>query len=144
MSETIDLTRDDNSDDGGRKTDQTNHQEGQRKRKKTSSRPKSVYVIIHDKEPQDSGSDHHRSSFLPARQDTEIVGIYYDYTEAVSAAEEYVMEEFDVDEDSDDDGSDGEGPLSHIDWEEEGWLREEELDANECNDRVHIQKHDVY
>lgn len=142
MSETIDLTRDGNSDDGGRKSDQTNHQEGQRKRKKTSSRPKSVYVVIHDKEPQGSGSDYH-DRFLSDRQDTEIVGIYYKYSDAAKAAGEYVMEEFDLDEDPDEDESDDEGPLSHIDWEDEGWFREEESDANECNDRVHIQKHDV-
>lgn len=150
MSETIDLTTrdsDDSSDDSSaRKSDQTNSQEGQRKRQKTSnSRPKVVYVVIHDKEPQDSGSDYRLSSFLPTRQDTEIVGIYYNYSDAARAAGEYVigLGFCDVDEDSNVDESDDEGPLSYIDWRAEGWYRQEQCDGNECHDRIHIQKHDV-
>jgi hypothetical protein len=138
MSETIDLTGDNSSDDTGRKSDQTNHQESKRKRQQTSSRPKSVYVVIHDKEPPSFARRYKRSSFLPTRQDTEIISIHYNYSDAVSATVEYVMEEFDFYEDEGDDGN----PLSHVDWGE-GWLWEEEYDVNVCNDRIRIEMHDV-
>ena len=139
MSETIDLTGDHSSDDTGRKSDQTNHQESKRKRLKTNSRPKSVHIVIHDKEPPSDVYD--RYSFLPTRQDTQIISIHYNYSDAVSAAVEYVIEEFDLYEDESDDGDDR-NPLSHVDWRE-GWLREEEYDANACDDRVRIVMHDV-
>jgi hypothetical protein len=143
MSEAIDLTRDDDGDnDTGRRSEQTNHQEGRRQRQRTTRPlPSSVYVVIHDKEPQDSGSDYRRSAFLPSRQDTKIVGIFYDYSSAARAAADYVVDEFclDYDEDESDDGD----RLGHIDWMDEGWYREEECDANECNDRVHIENHQV-
>jgi hypothetical protein len=41
--------------------------------------PKKVYIVVHDKEPQDSGSDVYRAGFLPARQDTTIVSVHYSY-----------------------------------------------------------------
>ena len=43
--------------------------------------PSTVYLVIHDGEPQDSGSDYR--SMSPARQDTEIVGIFYGIGRAV-------------------------------------------------------------
>lgn len=148
MSDVIDLTR--NTDDGRRS--ERSPQQGQRQRRRTS-RPSRVFVVIHDKEPQDSGSDHNRSAFLPSRQDTVIVGIFYEYDSAARAAGEYVRDTFDIYEDEEEEGGDGGNdddsdeesiaPLSHIDWRSEGWFRQEESDANECDDRVHIMEERV-
>ncbi len=146
MSDTIDLTGDDNND--GRRSEHNNQQQGgQRQRRRTTApqhdvaRPSNVYIVIHDKEPQDSGSDYHYSSTLPSRQDTKIIGVFYEYSSAALAAEDYVREEFCIDEDEEDD--EDEGPFSGIDWQGEGWFRPEEWDANECDVRVHIQCHRV-
>ncbi|KAL7497366.1 hypothetical protein ACHAWT_006378 [Skeletonema menzelii] len=146
MSNTIDLTGDDN-DDGRRSEHNFQQQGGQRQRRRTTApqsvtRPSNVYIVIHDKEPQDSGSDYRYSSMLPSRQDTTIVGVFYEYSSATRAAEVYVRNQFCYDEDEE--GSDeDEGPFIGIDWQGEGWFRQEECDANECDDRVHIQSHRV-
>lgn len=115
----------------------------QRRRTAAAARPNRVYIVIHDKEPQDSGSDYRYSAFLASRQDTIIVGVYYDYNNACHAAGDYVRETFDMYEDEDDDDSDSEDQFSDVDWEGDGWFRREECDANECDDRVHIQEHRV-
>ena len=83
------------------------------------------------------------NAFLPNRQDTEIVGIYYDYNDACKAAWEYVKDKFGIDEDKDDEGSDSEEQFKFIDWDKERWFNQEEHDANGCDDRVHVQKHTV-
>lgn len=103
----------------------------QGRRTAATPRPSRVYVVIHDKEPQDSGSDYRYSAFLASRQDTEIVGVYYDFSNACRAAGDYVRKTFDVHR------------LSGIDWEEDGWFRQEDYSANECHDRVHVQEHRV-
>jgi hypothetical protein len=133
------------------------HNKRQRQETNGSALPTKVYIVIHDKEPQDSGSDYRHSMFLPSHQDTDIIGVFRNYKDAAYAAGEYVVENWDVeDEDDDDDDDDGDEeesgdkngnnnklkpPLSYIDWMEDGWYREEDNDANECHDRVHIQEH---
>ena len=121
MSETIDLTNDDV--DAGRRSEQTSHQEGRRQRQRTESRPSNVYVVIHDKEPDDSGSDYNYSAHLPDRQDTTIVGIFYEYHSAARAAGEYVRDDLGEEEEEDegdDDDAESRAPFSDIDWRGEG------------------------
>jgi hypothetical protein len=133
MSDVIDLSKaDDDADD-----DVNNEPPAKR------FRPSQVYIAIHDKEPQDYGSDYNYSSFLPSRQDTKIVGVYYSYENVVSSATEYAENEFGLGEEEDEDDDSDSGPLGHIVWNGEGWFRREESDANECNDRVHIREHAV-
>jgi hypothetical protein len=129
MSDVIDLSKDDN----------VVNNEPPVKR----SRPSQVYIVIHDKEPQDSGSDYNYSSFLPSRQDTQIIGVYFSYADAACSAAQYVVDEFGVDDEKDEDEDSDDGLMSSVDWTKEGWFRREESDANECDDRVHIQQHDV-
>jgi hypothetical protein len=109
--------------------------------------------VIHDKETQDSGSDDRYTWFLPSRQDTEIVGVYHSYEDAACSAKDYVEGKFGVTLDEDGDGDKGEdgdgdnesdsGPQNNVDWIGEGWFRQEEDYAHECDDRVHIMPHDV-
>ena len=147
--ETIDLTRGDGEEDNGRRSDQVADQEARTKLRRTSPpqalRPSAVYVVIHDKEPQDSGSDYNYSNFLPSRQDTTIIGVFYEYSSAARVAGEYVRDTWcdDDEESNEDDDEKSMAPLSHIDWQGEGWFRQETCDANECDDRVHIQRHQV-
>ena len=146
MSETIDPTNDDA--DAGRRSEQTSHQEGQRQRQRTESRPSSVYVVIHDKEPDDSGSDYNYSAHLPDRQDTTIVGIFYEYHSAARAAGEYVRDELcqgdeEEDDEGDDDDAESHAPFSYIDWRGEGWYQEECYESGGTHDRIHIQVHQV-
>ena len=107
-----------------------------RKKQKTEKqRLRHVYVVIHDKEPQDSGSDYQRSAFLPSRCDTDIVGVFTSYAKAVNAAKDYLVENDYVCDDDDysdnDDESNDEGwrerLFRNIDWTGDGWFREEEL-----------------
>lgn len=66
-----------------------------RKQRKTGSFMSSattVFIHIHDKEPQDSGSGFRFSAMLHARQDTEILAVYADEDRAMAAAEDYVFE----------------------------------------------------
>ena len=85
------------------------------------SLPTSVYVVIHDKEPYDSGSDYRYSAMLPARQDTDIIGIYYNYRRAAGTARDYILDMFgvDVEDDNEQSGDDSTG----FDWEGEGSVR---------------------
>jgi hypothetical protein len=129
MSDVIDLSRDD---------DDVNNEPPAKR-----SRPSQVFIVIHDKEPQDSGSDYNHSAFLPSRQDTKIVGVYYRYEDAACSAKDYVEGKFGIYDDEDEDDDSDSGPLSNVDWTGEGWFRREESDANECNDRVHIREHAV-
>ena len=131
-------------------------QQPEAKRQKTEKnsnkiKPKDVYLVIHDKEPQDSCSDYRHSSFLPGWCDTQIVGIYTSYQKAERAAQNYLIhhELIDVDNDDASDAYD-ETNENHerwrkkqfrkINWLSNGWYREEHYDVNEMNDRVHIQK----
>lgn len=123
--------------------------EPQREAKRRSVRPSKVFVVIHDKEPPDAGSDYRRGPVfisIPARQNTLIVGLYYDYADAARAAGQYVQGEFDVrywEKYIDDDEEDVfEAPLTRISWMHEGWRRQE-ICYDECSDRVHIQEHSV-
>ena len=102
--------------------------------------PSKVFIIIHDKEPQDSGSDHVYSAALPMREDTKIVGVYYEYADAARAAKDYVANEFGVNYD---DENEFNAPLGEIDWREQGWFRQEMESSNDNDDRVHIQEHAV-
>lgn len=122
----------------------------QKRRKSVyAARPSRVYVVIHDKEPQESGSDYVYNDMLPSKQDTKIVGIYYDYKDACEAAWEYVKCTFGIDdEDEDDDDSDSENQFSQaggIYWSDEGWVQEHDPDKchQRCDDRVHVQEHTV-
>jgi hypothetical protein len=109
------------------------------------SRPSQVYIVIHDQEPQDSGSDKNCSCFVPSRQDTKIVGVFYSYADAAYCASEYVQDDLWAI----DDGGEGEDDetddffLSNVDWTGIGYFRQEERFADERNDRVHIQTHNV-
>jgi hypothetical protein len=130
MSDVIDLSKDD---------DDVNNEPPAKR-----LRPSQVYIVIHDQEPQDSGCGKICSSFVTSRQDTKIVGLYYSYADAASCASEYVQDDlwaFDDGKDEDDDSDDF--LLSNVNWTEIGYFRREERDANECNDRVSIQAHDV-
>ena len=57
-----------------------------------SSGPGKVWLVVHDKEPQDSGSDYRYSSTLPQRQDTEIVSAHATYNGAARAAAAYCLD----------------------------------------------------
>ena len=91
-----------------------------------------VYILIHDKEPQDSGSDYRLSQMTPARQDTEIIGVFSSYNKAERAAENYVRRKFSVSWDE----------LDEICWDDEGWYRMAES-SWEGDDRVYIEDHEV-
>ena len=125
------------------------------KTEKTNKKPKRqhVWLVIHDKEPRDCYR--RRSDVLPERCDTEIVGIYTSYATAEISAENYLIRnsfvnymEGDESYDDDDDGdssSDAEEmwrarKFATIDWLDGGWYRQEDMDVNEMNDRVYIQK----
>jgi hypothetical protein len=166
MSKTIDLTSTDDDAPAGiaeqpeqqieRSATAQDHQEKSRRRsreeqeKKVSPQPpppkppklpSSVCVVLHDKVPQ---KNWRRESFSPERQDTTIVGIFYNYNDAARAAGEYVQNEFDVEVDDfkadDDDDDDDDEQTSHFDWDGEGWCREERDSANKCDDRVYIEE----
>jgi hypothetical protein len=62
--------------------------------------------------------------------------------DTVTAAENYAIEAFGLDEEDDDDDDEG-GPFADISWRDAGYYREECSDANNCNDRVHIEDHSV-
>jgi hypothetical protein len=101
-----------------------------------------VFLVIHDREPQDSGSDYNHSNFLHNRQDTEVVSVHKSRELAVRAAQEYVLDNFDgeIDQlgiDADDEDEVNEH-FDGYDWQGEGFYRREECDANDPNDRVHI------
>ena len=96
MSDTIDLTteEDDDNNPSTEEVDGTGIQNSSNKKRKKRDhrpppppppRPSRVFVVIHDKEPPDTG-DSRYSEFLPSRQDTEIVGIFYDYKKAAKNA----------------------------------------------------------
>ena len=127
-----------------------------------------VFLVVHDKEPQDSGSDFAHSQFLPSRQDTQIVGVYSSLAKATRAARHYVLENFFVEEEDEDEdvcvgsllqtdpqeraktttASSGCRPrptvpdpgddLRDVDWEGEGWYREAQESRND--DRVTIKR----
>lgn len=87
-----------------------------------------VYMVIHDKIPQDSGSDFEYSNSLPETQDTQIVGIFTSMALAVAAAEAYVEEEFgEVDEEECERGE----------WLKEGFFRTERAPAYWCKILMH-------
>ena len=95
-----------------------------------------VYILIHDMEPSDSGSDFRRASFLPNRFDTDIIGVYSSYQKAKRAAEKYMSTNLGVDDFDED-----------IDWLGDGW---EDLGAVEepsaigpSIGRVHVEEHEL-
>ena len=95
-----------------------------------------VFVVIHEREPSDSGSDFGRASMLPSRFDTEIIGLYSSFRKAKRAAETYLENVFgDLDEDK----------LSGIDWLGDGWS--DDTDVGEggvigpSTDRIHIEEY---
>lgn len=93
-----------------------------------------VYVLIHEMEPSDSGSDFRRASFLPIRFDTDIVGVFSSYQNAKRAAVKYVSSNLGVD-------------VEEIDWLGDGW---QDLEAGEepsvigpSIGRVHVEEHEL-
>ena len=111
------------------------------KRQRTGGSSSSkVFLVIHDREPQDSGSDYHYSSFLHNRQDTDVLSVHRSYDGAARAAREYVLCNWGEFEDLPD-ADDEDGVNEYFDgykWTGEGFYRDERCDANEPNDRVHI------
>merc|ERR1712238_223007 len=105
-------------------------------------RPSRVFLVIHDKEPPETG-DSRYSEFLPSRQDTEIVGIFYDYQKAAKNATNYVRSTWDIWDDDDEDEDEELTPLHRVDWQGEGWYRPERSDVNECDDRVRIEEKSI-
>ena len=105
--------------------------------------PSTVYLVIHDGEPQDSGSDYR--SMSPARQDTEIVGIFYGIGRAVRAAEVYVQDELGGRLDHSEVGVGSCGGIREegepIDWEGDGWFHS---GGEFVADRVYIQGYRVH
>ena len=100
-----------------------------------------VFLVIHDREPQDSGSDYRYSSTLPNRQDTEVLSVHKSYEKAARAAQEYVLDTFDGAEELEcdlDDDEEVNAFFDGYDWKGEGFYRAEQCDANDPNDRVHI------
>ena len=102
--------------------------------------PAHVCLVLHDKVPQ---ANWRRDEFTPDRQDTTIVGIFYNYNDAARAAGEYVRNEFDVEVDDFKDDDDEDEPTSCFDWDGEGWHREERYSANDCDDRIYIEEQRV-
>ena len=96
-----------------------------------------IFVVFHDQEPSDSGSDFRRASILPSRFDTEIIGIYSSYRKAKRAAETYLANVFgNLDEDT----------ISGIDWLGDGWHDEHSGEGTELGpsaDRIHIEKYEL-
>ena len=135
MSKVIDLTK----DKSGRKAKRPSSKHD---RRRAERRPDKVFVVIHDKEPQDSGSDYRKSFFIASKEDTEIVGIYYKYKDACRAAEEYIRETFPT-KDHVMEGYDPENPFEDIGWDDDGWLKYAEL-SYEGDDRVHVEEHSVH
>ena len=109
-----------------------------------------VFLVVHDKEPQDSGSDFAHSQLLPSRQDTQIVGVYSSLAKATRSARHYVLENslwnFFVEEEDEDDEHRPPRPIASaediglrdVDWEGEGWYREAQESRND--DRVTIKR----
>jgi hypothetical protein len=102
--------------------------------------PAFVCLVLHDKIPQ---ANWRQDEFTPDRQDTTIVGIFYNYNDAARAAGEYVENKFDVEVDDFKDDDDDDEPTSHFDWDGEGWHREERYSANDCDDRIYIEEQRV-
>ena len=134
MSEVIDLTKDENGPKAERPS-------SRHERRRAERRPDHVYVLIHDKEPQDSGSDYRRSFFIASKEETEIIGIYYSYDDACRAAEAYIRETFATKYHAME-GADPENPFEDIGWDDDGWFRYSEV-SYEGDDRVHIEEHRV-
>ena len=93
-----------------------------------------IYILLHEMEPSDSGSDFRRASFLPNRFDTDIIGVYSSYHIAKRAAEKYVFSNF---------GSN----VEEIDWLGDGWHDSEAGGEpsviGPSIDRVHVEEHDL-
>ena len=70
-----------------------------------------VYILIHEKTPQDSGSDYQFSASLPDREDTDIIGVFASLDGAIEEANDTIMSYFE--EDGDD-----------VDWTGEGFIHE--------------------
>ena len=83
-----------------------------------------VFLVLHHKEPQDT-----LDATLPANVDTLIHGAYRSLENAIEAATAFVIARFNGDPDE----------LGKVDWQEEGWLREEEDDETALNDRVEVR-----
>lgn len=98
-----------------------------------------IFVVVHDQEPSDSGSDFRRASTLPSRFDTEIIGLYSSYRKAKRAAKKYLASELDVDEgDIEDD----------IDWLGDGWCPSEDYGGEgsvigPSTVRIHIEQFEL-
>lgn len=92
-----------------------------------------MYVLIHEMEPSDSGSDFHRASFLPNRFDIDIVGVYSSKQNASRAAVKYVSN-LGVD-------------VEEIDWLGDGWqdlaAGEEPSVIGPSIGRVHVEEHEL-
>ena len=118
---------------------------GSSKRQRTDdghAQPNEIFLVIHDKEPQDSGSDYAYSSFLPNRRDTEIVSAHKTLAGAKRGARKYVLDNFESDlgiRDLEDD-DEVDGYFCGYDWKGKGFYREECCDANDCHDRVHVME----
>jgi len=70
-----------------------------------------VYILIHEKTPQDSGSDYQFSASLPDREDTDIIGVFASLDGAIEEANDTIMSYFEADGDD-------------VDWTGEGFIHE--------------------
>eukprot|EP00961_Rhodomonas_salina_P055163 741063-Rhodomonas_salina.1 len=98
---------------------------------KQQGRAPLVYLVIHDKEPQDSGSDYNYSSCLHSRQDSEVLYVCSTQKRAEMLAKAYVEANL-----FEKDGYLGEqDDVECVDWMLEGWFRRNFSDCSAGDDR---------
>lgn len=99
-----------------------------------------MWLVVHDKEPQDSGSDYRYSSTLPQRQDTEIVSAHATYNGAARAAAAYCLDNelLGACEDATEDDMEDDDFVLGFDWTGAGMYRPERewAGAGDNDDRV--------
>ena len=120
------------------------------KKQKTDTADKNVFLVIHDGEPQDTGSNHNYSDTLPNTQDTKIIGVFTSYSKAVLAAEDYAQsmdwleeEEEEEEEEVELDKEMWRQQLEDIDWCSDGFSRDDSSNCNTPDDRLHIMKREL-
>lgn len=89
----------------------------------------SVFILIHDKEPHRAGYKH--PQMVPARLNTEILGVFSTYEDAARAARKYVKRQFGVSKAA----LEEEGVV----WDDGGWLGEAD-ELWQGDDRVHVHR----
>ena len=119
----------------------------QRQRMALAAFQEKIWLVIHDREPQDSGSDYNFSAGLPARQDTKVVSAHKTYNGAARAAAQYVLDNELISDETDatEDDMEDDAFVLAFDWMGEGVYRPEREMAGpgDDDDRVTVMEKDL-